>query len=1256
MVAQASGTPSSPTQAIGGPIRVPPLAPDKVNEYASLFEKSGAENGMLNGVIAKQIFERARLPNEVLGRIWNLADTQARGSLDTTEFVIAMHLLASYKSGVMRGLPNTLPPGLYEAAARRGGPRTSGGPRPGPPPVVPAAISPQFSGQGRPQSPPTRQFGQPMSNQSTGDGWVVNPADKAKFDQIFAGVDKANQGFITGDQAVEFFSNSRLPEEILASIWDLADINGEGRLNKDQFAVAMYLIRQQRGTKDGRGALPTTLPPALVPPSMRRQNIQPTQPTAPVFDNAPNITQPKSAADDLFGLDAFSSSPPAQQAPQSTGGSAVPFQAPSSPAPATQPTASTTFKPFIPSSSFGQSIIPQSTGSPAPTSQTRGPPTASDDLLGDGDPEVSNKLTQETTELANLSNQVGNLSKQMQDVHSNRSVTDQQLSQSAQQKREFETRLSQLRIAYEQEVKDVKALEERLTTSRNETRKLQQELAMIDGSYQDLKSQHQQLSTQVETEQRESASLKEKLRQINAELSTLRPAVEKLKSDARQQKGLNAINRKQLATVESDKERLQGEHATATKELEEARKEAETTAAAPSPAVTSPPAVASPAASVTSQNNPFFRRQNTGMSDSGMASPAAPRAVDPRNTFDSVFGPSVVSSATPPPTTSFRSETPTPAIPTGVVEPSPNVSPPPSTYNDSPRVVDPPAPPASRQITSSALPFQQKLERQDSLSSSVKVAPPASRMGAGDTPRIGTPSASVTGEHSQAGSSPVEIERSDIEGSSSAYFDGPTPPAISVSHTAPREQIATPAGEIPGAFPAATPLETPAASRQPSEKKPENENFDDFFGSAAPSQSQKATDFDQAFADMRANEPKTNGSAATPSNKEFPPIREIDDDDDEDEDSEEEEDRNMGFDDNFAPNSLQHQNPREIPSISQPAASEQGGPSGRGALPAADAQSSPPGYNEAVTERPDGFPRQYSGLLPHREDPTSPTGPSHSVDSATGAPVDRSTFQPYGPESTQSPSQSIKSPPPAASSVRSPPANNFDFDSAFASMNVQSTHPAEEEDEEEDDFEDSFATTHHNADAEFDPSFESPVASSNNKALAPGSAAAAPAGLPQQKPSSSAFDDFDNFGTSLPSSSQQNPTSAAPAPTAGGQQQHDWDAIFASLDGPTAQTTLGNPPAAFPEPSSTNNIASQSASTTKQPSTQTTSLNSPTRPELGRALTAGTEHDDPILKRLTGMGYPREESLRALEKFDYNLDKVRMTSCRSQDVRYLREE
>ncbi|GAJ15257.1 unnamed protein product, partial [marine sediment metagenome] len=45
--------------------------------------------------------------------------------------------------------------------------------------------------------------------------------------------------------------------------------------------------------------------------------------------------------------------------------------------------------------------------------------------------------------------------------------------------------------------------------------------------------------------------------------------------------------------------------------------------------------------------------------------------------------------------------------------------------------------------------------------------------------------------------------------------------------------------------------------------------------------------------------------------------------------------------------------------------------------------------------------------------------------------------------------------------------------------------------------------------------------------------------------------------------------------------------------------------------------------------------------QMGRAITPGTEHDDPILKRLTGMGYPRNDALKALEMYDYDINMVR---------------
>jgi epidermal growth factor receptor substrate 15 len=1311
---QTTGPPASPTQAGPPPIRVPPLAPEKINEYSLLFEKSGAENGLLSGVIAKQIFEKARLPNEVLGRIWNLSDTQARGALDTTEFVIAMHLLASYKAGVMRGVPNTLPPGLYEAASRRPPIRTSTGSRPTShiPPV--SAIPPQFSGygSGRPQSPNARQqTATPLSSQSTGEGWLISPTDKSRFDQVFATLDRSNRGFITGEQAVTFFSNAKLPEEVLAQIWDLADINSEGKLNRDEFAVAMYLIRQQRGSKDGRGILPPALPPALVPPSMRRQQAPPSHPTAPAFETAP-VTQPRSAADDLFGLDAFSSPAPAQ-VPQSTGSSVGgPFQTPKSsvlPPAASSQAASTSFKPFVPSSSFGQSIAPQATGTTGAQSRSMAPQTqASDDLLGDADPEISQKLTSETTELANLSNQVGNLSKQMTEVHGDRTKAEQELAQSAQQKRDFETRLTQLRAAYEQEVKDVKALQERLVASRSETKRLQQEMAMIDGSHQDLRTQHQQISSALEADQRENASLKEKIRNLNTEVNQLKPQLEKLKSDARQQKGIVAINRKQLATNEAERDRLLAEKAAAAKELEDATNEAQQTAKEAEQArsilqssVTSPAPLASPTPSTSS--NPFFRRTTTGPSEPAFPPDREP-FTDNRNTFDSIFGPSfqISSSATPPPV-SFRSETSVQAREAQVEEshmvPYPSSSPPTSS-SGLPEVSEPPAPPQSGQITSASLPFRAPLDREDSVSSSVKVAPPASRLSPVGTPGIATPDASTGSIHNQpevreaAGTSEANGPGAHTE---TSRFEQATPPTSESQHDSLSSSFGPATdqllAEVPGAFPGADTPEsaTPQPEVHPtavaagagaatlaasaalaaavthehdkheetqeepkaeadSESNNRNSNFDDFFGGPARprSDSEKAADFDSAFSTMK-KAPVTNGDANIASN-EFPPIRELEAGDESDDSSE----TPMAFDDNFNTTS-----PPRPPKVDETESSRNAGPtpvvsavpgylqpqrpafgstpSVGSSLPGIEAQTSPPGYDESVPhDDPSHFPPEFKGLLSRREDPTSPpTAGSTTAPEATASHVQSG----YGPEHDNQ--QILREQGPPIPSQRH--FTSDDFDSAFASMNMSA---APVEDDEDDDTFDAFRSSH-NAGTDFDPTFDSPRQSKPANATIPPSSSMYPAatnGQASQTDSNHAGRPAPNRNFSFdpePPVANTNPTASVPSAPPPADTSHDWDAIFEGLDTPArdAEDDFGPPPPATP-PTAT----SPKATAASGPPPPTPRSPRPERPVLGRALTQGTEHDDPILKRLTAMGWNREESLAALEKFDYNIDKVRSQS------------
>ena len=95
--------------------------------------------------------------------------------------------------------------------------------------------------------------------------WAVTKDEKTIYDQLFQAWDGLKKGFIGGDVAIEVMGQSGLPKGDLERIWTLADPNNKGRLDKDEFAVAMHLIyRKLNGYP-----VPNQLPPELVPPSTR---------------------------------------------------------------------------------------------------------------------------------------------------------------------------------------------------------------------------------------------------------------------------------------------------------------------------------------------------------------------------------------------------------------------------------------------------------------------------------------------------------------------------------------------------------------------------------------------------------------------------------------------------------------------------------------------------------------------------------------------------------------------------------------------------------------------------------------------------------------------------------------------------------------------------------------------------------------------------------------------------------------------------
>ncbi|KAI0128504.1 hypothetical protein BJ170DRAFT_621833 [Xylariales sp. AK1849] len=98
--------------------------------------------------------------------------------------------------------------------------------------------------------------------------WAITKDEKKRYDELFRAWDGLHKGYIDGGIAIEIMGQSGLDKPDLERIWTLADNGNKGRLDLDEFAVAMHLIyRKLNGYP-----IPNNLPPELVPPSTRNFN------------------------------------------------------------------------------------------------------------------------------------------------------------------------------------------------------------------------------------------------------------------------------------------------------------------------------------------------------------------------------------------------------------------------------------------------------------------------------------------------------------------------------------------------------------------------------------------------------------------------------------------------------------------------------------------------------------------------------------------------------------------------------------------------------------------------------------------------------------------------------------------------------------------------------------------------------------------------------------------------------------------------
>ncbi|XP_031468391.1 intersectin-1 isoform X2 [Phasianus colchicus] len=301
----------------GGNLDIWAITVEERAKHDQQFHSLKPISGFITGDQARNFFFQSGLPQPVLAQIWALADMNNDGRMDQLEFSIAMKLIKLKLQGYQ--LPSALPPVMKQPPiALSSAPGfgiggiasmpslTTVAPVPmasipvvgmSPPLVssVPAAAVPPLANGAPAVIQPLPAFAHPAtlpkssSFSRSGPGsqlntklqkaqsfdvasvppvaeWAVPQSSRLKYRQLFNSHDKTMSGHLTGPQARTILMQSSLPQAQLATIWNLSDIDQDGKLTAEEFILAMHLIDVAMSGQP----LPPVLPPEYIPPSFRR--------------------------------------------------------------------------------------------------------------------------------------------------------------------------------------------------------------------------------------------------------------------------------------------------------------------------------------------------------------------------------------------------------------------------------------------------------------------------------------------------------------------------------------------------------------------------------------------------------------------------------------------------------------------------------------------------------------------------------------------------------------------------------------------------------------------------------------------------------------------------------------------------------------------------------------------------------------------------------------------------------------------------
>lgn len=80
---------------------------------------------------------------------------------------------------------------------------------------------------------------------ATSEDWTIKTVDRLKYEELFESLHPVD-GLLPGNKVRSVLMDSKLPLDALSKIWDLADQDRDGSLDKHEFVVVSFEIQKRK--------------------------------------------------------------------------------------------------------------------------------------------------------------------------------------------------------------------------------------------------------------------------------------------------------------------------------------------------------------------------------------------------------------------------------------------------------------------------------------------------------------------------------------------------------------------------------------------------------------------------------------------------------------------------------------------------------------------------------------------------------------------------------------------------------------------------------------------------------------------------------------------------------------------------------------------------------------------------------------------------------------------------------------------------